>query len=163
MEQVWKWGLLAQLKQCFILMSTGLQEPGILTLLGYHSPPPANFMFNQFQDPFNTSMDKLAPMHSLQHSGSKPLFTNQVKDASQTTPNELTLSSGQSVVHSVPFSTHSIPMVILIQGPLKPVEGQPASGVSFDHRKERLWKSGTLLNSLGSQRQKIFSAEPATL
>lgn len=58
MKQVWDWGLLAQLKQCFILMSTGLQQSGILTHLEYHSPPPVNFMFSQFHA---TSMGKLVP------------------------------------------------------------------------------------------------------
>lgn len=73
--------------------------------------------------------------------------------------NELALGSGQLVIHPVPFSTRSIPMVILAQDPLKPVEGQPWNGLSFDHRKVRLSKSGGPLNTLGSQRQKIFSAE----
>lgn len=44
MEQVWHWGLLAQLEQCFILGGAGLQESGILTHLEYHSTPPVNFI-----------------------------------------------------------------------------------------------------------------------
>lgn len=117
-------------------MSTEIQESGILTLLGYHSLPPVNFMLNQFHDPFNTSLGNW--QHSLYHTGSRTLFTNKVKNASQATPNKLTLSSGQLVVLSVPLSNHFIAMVILIQDPLKPMERQPASGLGFDHRKERL-------------------------
>lgn len=129
MEQVSKSGCLAQLKECFILMSTGLSESGVLTHLGYPSPPFLSFVFIKFQDPSTLAWASLM----LRFGASLP---NQVKrdDTSQTTKNELTLSS---ITHPVPFSTHSIPMVILAQGPLKSVEGQPGSGLSFDHRNAR--------------------------
>lgn len=65
-------------------MPTGLQESGILTHLECHSPPPLNFMLNQFEDPFNTSMGKLAPTHrtqvqSLLHKSSQRYITNNPK------------------------------------------------------------------------------------
>lgn len=42
------------------------------------------------------------------------------------------------------------------QDPLKSVDRQSWNGLGFDHRKARLLKFGGPLNTLGSQRQKIF-------